>query len=79
MPDSVQDKSVPAEQITEEAKKAEPDAVEQADKVGPFRFLLGAELTGSWRRRDWTRSRPLLNVALTQQRPQGKITSSMKA
>lgn len=32
-PDSVQDKSVPAEQISEEAKKQEPDAVEQADKV----------------------------------------------
>lgn len=37
VPESTKDesKTVPSEQITEEAKQAEPDAVEQVEKVSP--------------------------------------------
>jgi hypothetical protein len=53
-------KTVPSEQITEEAKAAEPDAEEQVEKVSLSDLLLGAGsmtmLIDRWRRREWTPS-----------------------
>jgi hypothetical protein len=54
-----EDKTVPSEQITEEAKAAEPDAEEQVKEVC-LQSHCTKGLTGRWRRRVWTPSQPRL-------------------
>jgi len=61
IPESKQeDKTVPSEQITEEAKAAEPDAEEQVEEVSTLSGGKRAKLISRWRRKAWTLSPPRL-------------------
>jgi hypothetical protein len=55
-----EDKTVPSEQITEEAKAAEPDAEEQVKEVCLLSYCSGMRLMFRWRRRAWIPSQPRL-------------------
>jgi hypothetical protein len=56
----VESQVVPSEQMTKEAKEAEPDAGEQVEEVCPFCCVLEWQLMCTrWRRREWMFYPPL--------------------